>query len=365
MSKIIVDEIQANGGDTLTIPSTDATANNQPIVGSTAGALTFSPLALPSADGDANKPLTTDGSAQLQFGGFALPTTAGTDGQVLTSTGTAAAWETIDTSSASVLSAEGANPIGSIVSTTAMQNSYSTGDWASSGPYTTYRHDQFFTQDNSRLQGWNMFMGDGYPDGTSQIFYVDNTGQEVTRYIQYAYGKRVGWHWKDFDYRDNETSYGGLSWRCMPIRNTSGSDISVTVYGYYSSYTTYSSASWGYFTPTNSSGTAYSTVTGGTWTSISNTTSSQRNNWNQAITIPAGKTVLVFNNSAHGYQTTYRFPDTNYFYSLDTTFSDSNIICDLRVLYAMYQARSTAATYNGTERPQDVYTLAGTLYGDR
>lgn len=93
MSKIIVDEIQKNGGDTLTLPSTDATADNQPMVGSSTGALSFSPLAMPSADGDANKPMTTDGSGQLQFGGFALPATAGSDGQVLTSTGTAAAWE--------------------------------------------------------------------------------------------------------------------------------------------------------------------------------------------------------------------------------------------------------------------------------
>lgn len=95
MSKIIVDEIQKNGGDTLTLPTTDASANNQPMVGSTGGVLSFSPLALPAADGDANKPVTTDGAAQLQFGAFALPATAGTDGQVLTSTGSAAAWEAV------------------------------------------------------------------------------------------------------------------------------------------------------------------------------------------------------------------------------------------------------------------------------
>lgn len=364
MSKIIVDEIQANGGDTLTIPSTDATANNQPIVGSTAGALTFSPLALPSADGDANKPLTTDGSAQLQFGGFALPATAGTDGQVLTSTGTAAAWEAVD-AGASLLSAEGTNLIGSIVTTSGQGQSYNNGAWNTSGPYTTYRHDQFFTNANSRLQGWNMFMGDGYPDGTTQNMYANTSGESDSRLIQYAYGKRCGWYNKDYHYESNQTSYCGLTWRCMPIRNTSGSDISVTVAAQYTSYTTYSSASWGYFTPTNSSGTTYSTVTGGTWTSISNTTTNHVSTWSQSITIPAGKTVLVFNNSAHRYETTYRFPDTNMFYNVDTTFSDSNIICDLRILYAMHQIRSTGATYNGTERPEDVYTLAGTLYGDR
>ena len=34
MSKIIVDQIQSNGGDVLTVPTTDATLANQPIVGS-------------------------------------------------------------------------------------------------------------------------------------------------------------------------------------------------------------------------------------------------------------------------------------------------------------------------------------------
>ena len=70
MSKIIVDQVQKNGGDVLTLPATDATANNQPLVGATNGNLTFSPLALPAADGTANKPVTTDGSGQLQFGAF-------------------------------------------------------------------------------------------------------------------------------------------------------------------------------------------------------------------------------------------------------------------------------------------------------
>ena len=49
MSKLIVDEIQKNGGDSLTLPSTDATANNQALVGSSAGVLSFSPLAMPAA----------------------------------------------------------------------------------------------------------------------------------------------------------------------------------------------------------------------------------------------------------------------------------------------------------------------------
>ena len=365
MSKIIVDEIQANGGDTLTIPSTDATANNQPIVGSTAGALTFSPLALPSADGDANKPLTTDGSAQLQFGAFALPATAGTDGQVLTSTGTAAAWEGVTV--AALPSAENANVIGTMWSSSGQAQSYSTGDWSSSGPYTTYRHDNFFTNANDYNQGFNMLLGDGYPNGTTQITYVHNMHYDQDRQLQFASGQRVGWQYKDWWSNDNNTSYGGLTWRLMPIRNTSGSSINVTVNALYSAYGSgYNGASLGYYTPTNSSGTTYSTVTGGTWTQLQTYNSSTvSGSWsNQTVPVPAGKTVLVVLNTSHAYQTTYRFIDNNLFYDVDTTFSDSNIICDLKLLYTL----SMGASYNSTNslaKPEDFYTLCATLFGDR
>ena len=120
MSKIIVDQVQKNGGDVLTLPSTDATANNQPMVGATNGNLTFSPLALPAADGTANTPVTTDGSAQLVWT-FALPATAGSNGQFLQSNGTAAVWGAGAAGAADISD----DVIGTVVTGSA-SNSYST-----------------------------------------------------------------------------------------------------------------------------------------------------------------------------------------------------------------------------------------------
>ena len=364
MSKIIVDQIQANGGDVLTIPSTDAALNNQPIVGSTTGTLSFSPLAMPAADGTANKPLTTDGSGQLQFGAFPLPTTSGSNGNYLGTDGTSASWVAPPAAEPSLLSAEGL-VYGTMVTSSAQGNSYSWGDWTTGGPNTTYRHDNFFSNPNSYTQGFNMLLGDGYPNATStNTTYAGNSGYEVQRLIQYANGNRVGWAGRDYYHQENNNSYGGLSWRVLPIRNTSASAIAVNIAAMYTAYTTYSSASLGYFTPTNSSGTAYSTVTGGTWTQLQTTTSGN-NVWaTNSITVPANTTILVLLNTAHAYQTTYRFVENSLFYDLDTTFTSPNIICDLRMLYALHQARTPSAT-NSAANPEEIYTACATIFGDR
>ena len=275
MAKIIVEDIQGGStGDVLTIPQSKATLNNQPVVGSTTGVLShspvampaavspannrplvgatdgttsfspvampaavsaannrplvgatdgttsFSPVAMPAADGTANKPLTTDGSGQLQFGAFSLPNNSGSNGNFLGTDGTSASWVGPPTSP-SLLSAEGL-VYGTMVTTSAQGNSYSTGDWTSSGPWTTYRHDQFFVDTTSSTQGFNMLLGDGFPNATStQTTYAGNQGYEDQRLIQYATGNRGGWSYKEYYYQDNNTSYGGLSWRVLPIRNTS------------------------------------------------------------------------------------------------------------------------------------------------
>jgi hypothetical protein len=83
MSKVIVDQIQKNGGTTFTLPSADGSSANKPLVTNGSGTLAFSPLSMPAADGTANKPITTDGSGQLQFNPNALPTTIGLAGQQL------------------------------------------------------------------------------------------------------------------------------------------------------------------------------------------------------------------------------------------------------------------------------------------
>ena len=62
MSKLIVDEIQKNGGDTLTLPTSDAAISGQPLIGSSTGVLSFGSTAMPSADGTNGQVLTTNGA---------------------------------------------------------------------------------------------------------------------------------------------------------------------------------------------------------------------------------------------------------------------------------------------------------------
>ena len=94
MSKVIVDQIQKNGGTTFTLPSADGSSANQPLVTNGSGILAFSPLSMPAADGTANKPLVSDGAGQLGFNPNILPVSQGTAGQYLISGGAAAAtWQ--------------------------------------------------------------------------------------------------------------------------------------------------------------------------------------------------------------------------------------------------------------------------------
>lgn len=367
MSKIIVDQIQSNGGDVLTVPTTDATANNQPVVGSTSGVLTFSPLALPSADGAANKPLTTDGSAQLQFGAFALPTTTGTDGQVLTSTGTAAAWEALPESNPGLPADSNSDLIiGTIETQTARANAYSSGGWSSTdGSGNNYQGNDAFgsTYINST---WNMFLGDGDPQlTTGTSMYSNNYMGSNVRQFLFAHDNRVGNWWKYYYYDQNNSSYNGHTFRVLPIRNSSNASINVTVKAKASAYNAANGAALGYYTPSGT-GTLYSEQTGGSWTSSwsTNTNNTDNDSGAQTIPVPANTTVLVMLVSSHSYKTTYKFSDTNQFYDLSTTFSDSNISCDVRLLHALQTARCTTAS-DSVNYPYTIYTSAATLYGDR
>ena len=133
---------------------------------------------------------------------------------------------------------------------------------------------------------WNMFLGDGYPNGSSQIMYVNSHSGLPHRQMQFANNKRVGHSYRNHYYYQNQTSYGGFYIRVMPIRNNGSSPISVNMYAY--TKNNHSGCSIGYYTPTNSSGTTYSTVTGGTWTTLASYGS---NNTNYQI---AGGSAFLF-----------------------------------------------------------------------
>jgi hypothetical protein len=365
MSKIIVDQVQKNGGDVLTLPSTDATANNQALVGSSAGVLSFSPLAMPAADGAANKPVTTDGSGQLQFGAFPLPSSAGNNGQILSSNGTSAAW--VASVAGLPADANSDHIIGTIHTESVRGNAYSSGGWTTSGPSSTWYATQALssTYDDAT---WNMFLGDGLPQGTqTDQFYANNAHENDVRVIQFANNNRVGHYFQDRYSQHNNSNYSGVTFRVLPIRNSSSSDLTVAVSSEASSYSAsnYSGCCIAVYTPTNSSGTNYATVTGGSWATLASYDSTADYNFGaQSVPVPAGKTVLVMLVSSARYHTSYQFTDTNQFYNLGTAFSNADVHCDIKMLYALQCARSTSHTSTSSS-PHNVYTACAALFGDQ
>jgi len=322
MTKLITDQIAKNGGTTFNLPSTDGT-NLQA--------------------------LQTNGSATLSFGNQpAVPNFVN-----------------------NTIPADSANIIGTVVTTSARQNAYGyEPQWSSSGPWTTYYHSRTCGQDtNSTIQGWNMFLGDGYPQGTSQITYSGNYRGDSQRELQFANNNRVGWR-RSCWYQYNQTGdYCGCTWRVLPIRNTTGSSITTTVYFAYSAYnSTYGGAGIGYYTPSSGGANTYysQASSSGAWTQSASYPTDAGNSPtvnNVSVVVPANTTILVMLASGHHYYTTYQFQDYNLFYNLTTTFS-AGLVCDLRMLHALQNARSTSAAYN-VAFPHQIYNVCASTYGDR
>ncbi len=315
MSKIIVDEIQKNGGVPLKIPSTDGTVGQV---------------------------IKTDGSGQLGF----------VDQPVIPA----------DT----VVPPDSDNSIGWVYSSSARSNVYSTGEWTSSGPNSTYYNN---LQDASaRLQAVNMALGDGYPDGTSQNFYVGDCGEQKHRELMFAPNKRLGHRYSDRFYYDNastDQTYAGITVSLMPIRNSSSAAIDVTMDTYTScGSNNYGGSGMAVYTPVPG---VYSVAgaTAGAWTTLwSYTSTNNAYNKTQVVSVPANSTVIVMLTSAHIYHTTYRFKDTHFYRNLHTTFSDPAIKCDLRMLYTLQMGKRPSATYN-TDTTQELWTSCADLFGDR
>jgi hypothetical protein len=308
MSKLIVDQIQKPGGAVLT---------------------------LPTADGTAGQFIKTDGAGLLAF-------------------------QTI-----SVLAgqppADNSNIYGSVFTASGRGNIYSTGEWSSSGPNSTYQNATAAGSNTTYTHmSWNMFMADGYPDGSSQTMYANDYRGLENRKKFYANNQRLGVNYRELFYYENNTGYGGVSWHVMPVRNTTGSSITRSLSYMYSSYDTYNGAALGYYTP---NAATYAATTGGTWTQPFTATNTTITNTSSSITIPAYTTVLVMLVTSHNYQTTYYFKESNMFYGLNTFFG-TGLVCDLRMLEALATLRTPSSTY-ATSYPEQIYTGCAAVYGDR
>jgi hypothetical protein len=254
------------------------------------------------------------------------------------------------------------NTIGSVVSNSARANVFSTGAWSAAGPQTNYMHS-WASDTNDIKQGFNMFMGDGYPNGTSQNMYTnDSESNAMTRVREYAHGNRLGNFQKGYFQESNSTNYCGLTWRCIPVRNTTDSAITKTLSTYLSSRdTNWNGRSIVYYTPNSST---YAGTTGGTWTrAFSGGSANPAAATNGSITIPANTTILLFVNSSHHPASTDRFKDTNMLYNLHTFF-DGDFLCDLRMLETIATARIDGAIYSSMS-PQKLYTICAVQRGDR
>lgn len=306
MSKIVVDQIQKSGSVALT---------------------------LPTADGTAGQSMVTDGAGQLSFSTPTIP-------PVL---------------------ADSANIYGSVFTASARGNIYSTGQWTSSGPNSTYQNATAAGSNATYThQSFNMFLGDGYPGGTSENMYSGDFRGLDYRTILYSGNNRLGHNYRELFYYQNNTSYGGVSWHVMPVRNTTGSSITRTLNFMYSAYDTYNGAALGYYTP---NAATYAATTGGTWTQPFTYTSNTISSSSSSIVIPANTTVLVMLVTSHNYQTTYYFKESSMFYGLSAFFG-TGLVCDLRMLNALALLRTPSAT-NTTSYPEQIYTGCATVYGDR
>lgn len=313
---------------------------------------------------------------QIQKSGgtaFSLPVASGTSGQFIQTDGSgnlSFANPTVNQPSSTWLVApESTYTIGTVVSHSDRQNIYSTGEWSSSGPWTTY-YNYDIHADNNAIQFWNMLLGDGYgnnPSTTEHMMGAD-TESELPRRVQFANGNRVGYT-RDILHWDNDSSSTGHSFRCLPLRNTNSGSVSVPVSGFVSNYWSsgYEGASLSVFTPNTSK---YSTVTSVKGEKLANITSGNNTRMKElsgSVTIPANTTVLVALSSTDQYVTTYRFRDTNLFAKLADTITGSNgVICDMRMLSHLARGRVNMS-YTGdlASYLPTIWTTCATQFGDR
>jgi hypothetical protein len=305
------------------------------------------PIVFPATDGTAGQFIRSDADGNLSFGAsytypdFGIPT----------------------------VGLESRGMFGSVSSHTYRQNTYSTGEWSNTGPSGgNYINYQAFTDPNL-IQFVNMCLGDGKGNAatTTDTYLSDDDRGSGSRALMFSNGNRLGYK-RDMLMWDNSTSNAGHSFRMMPLRNTTGAGIAVTLSGYATDYWSagYEGTNLFVIVPNTS---VYSTVTSISTTSIGasqTNTNTVGSNLTASYTIPANTTVIVCLASTTAYQTTYRFKDTNYFYGINAY--PAGIICDMRMLTSLYTSKfdlPTSGTCIGTNLLAPLWTKTATNYGDR
>jgi len=260
---------------------------------------------------------------------------------------------------------DGSNTVGSMVSSVT-KNDPQYG-FSSSGPWTTfYTYGAAGNDTNSTIQAWHMLMGDGYgTSGSSQSSFSGTESSFSNRRLLFASGNRIGPSYRNIPVIPNPTSYTGVTFHVLPIRNTTSGSLTCNLYWMHSANWSagYEGSNIGYFMP-DSTNAPYSTVSSGSWTSLNSTsgTTSVGATLSASFSIPANTTALVMGASSWYYYTTYQFYDTNMFYALNSTFT-GGLICDMRMLATLAYGRFDS-TYS-SQNTYLAYPACAALFGDR
>jgi hypothetical protein len=167
--------------------------------------------------------------------------------------------------------------------------------------------------------------------------------------------------------------YSTIGTQILPIRNKSGSPITITVYYEFSAQYGDAGGSRIFYIEPNA--TTYSATTGVTYTSVATygpyqDADSTNIGFNgTSVTVPAGKTILLVVVNTFRATSSYQHNGINKLFNLATTFSNASIVCDLRMVDTLAYAPLVSMGYNrniGTG--QEIYKIwnyCGTLHGNR
>ena len=326
-------------------------------------------LVLPNVPPAAGTVLQSNGTS-VGASSYKLPTTVGTNGQILKSDGTNIVFGD-NNSIPGLVAPEGTGSVGSVWNHSDRGQGNGAGAWTSSGPWTTYY--QYLGDNTSLTQAMCMALGTPYGTSHSSQGATNFSGSahKPSRYVMFAgTNNALGQSFtRTYGYSPNNTaSYGPVTWQIIPLRNTTASGITATLYWNFSSYWNngYEGSGIAVITPNSNK---YSNTTSTThsfpYTSTSNangTTTSVN------ITIPANTTILVMLANTSYYWSYYTtntgqtWNDVNWVYNLSSLLP-SGVICDMRMLSTLYSSKLdlgyTTANFAG------IWKACARDFGDR
>jgi hypothetical protein len=237
--------------------------------------------------------------------------------------------------------------------------------WSSSDYWTSFYTYLNAAADCERASF--MAVGDYHYSGSTNFTYNSQSygGPRVEFAKQNRVGHTVGTHLTS----NNNPSYGPFGSRVMFVKNRGASAVTVNFYFQAASYWNSGHDGMGlWIGEPNTSG--YSGVTSLAWTQLGRY---QGSNWNQTMSgsksLLPGRTYVVLGCNTFQYWTSFpsggHWNSGSQFYSLETTFSNSNIVPDLKLTHtAMVAGDSNRFTNSASAQFFQHWPLCGELFGE-